>query len=231
MLTITDADLALAATLGLQLEKLTESAQDRMDATDPRALRTAETWMAYAGSRARPVGRLRFTAINCLRVSHLASGVTAPEETVADALRRIAPVLRHVRTGAHDGTETVTIGDKTFERPRAITECAAAATGGDYGRAAAKSDLVNGHTREMCPACRAKLEDAGVRNLSKLPDRRGSSTAKQRSFIRRLLDEAARNGHPYLLDARDIDVMSSRGASATINELKAFKARGWKGGL
>lgn len=232
MMTITDADLALAAKLGLLLEKLAESAQDRKDAADSRATRTPETWMVYAGTRSRPVGRIHFTPVDCLYASKLATGVSGPEETVAEALRQIAPVVRHVRTGAYDGTEMVTIpSGKTFERPRAITACGAAATGADLQPIAAKSELINGRTAEMCPACRAKLEARGARDLSNLPERSGSSTTKQRNFLRRLLDEGARNGRPYLIEARSIDQMSSRSASAAIDELKALKVRGWKGDL
>jgi hypothetical protein len=150
---------------------------------------------------------------------------------LAIAKKTLAPVIRHVRTGEDDGTETVTIGGKTFDRPRAITECGAAATGGDYNKIAARVDLRDGSAAEMCPACRAKLEARGHRDLSKLPGRRGSATDKQRDFLRRLLDEGARNGRPYLMDARDVDKLSSREASAKIDELKALKARGWKGDL
>lgn len=228
MLTITDADLALAATLGLLLEKLPESAKDYTDAADPRATRMPESWWVR-DARGRAIGSLRFTPVDCLYATQFAAGVTGPEETVADALRRIAPVVRHVRTGEHDGTETITTpSGKTFERPRAITLCGAAPTGPDLQPIAARVELRDGRVNEMCLECRAKLEATGVHDLSRLPGRSGSSTAKQRDFLRRLLDEGARAGRPFLLDARGIDQMSSREASAKIDELKTLKAKGWK---
>ncbi|HSX21541.1 MAG TPA: hypothetical protein VLE97_02050, partial [Gaiellaceae bacterium] len=64
-----------------------------------------------------------------------------------------------------------------------------------------------------------------------LPEKSASSTPRQRAYVRRLLDEGARNARPYLMDARGIDQMSSREASATIDRLKALKERGWKGDL
>jgi hypothetical protein len=233
MLTVTDADRALANELGLLLHKHDETDQDRTAAADPRATRTPETWTVFAGSRARPVGRLHFTAVDCLYASKYAAGISGLEETVADALRWIAPIVRHVRTGEYDGTETIVMQrtGKIFERPRAITECGAKATGADYNPIAAQSELINGRSHEMCPACRQKLEARGAKDLSHLPERSSSSTARQRDYIRRLLDEGARNGRPYLMEARDIDQMSSRGASAAIDKLKSLKERGWKGAL
>jgi hypothetical protein len=233
MLTVTDADRALANELGLLLHKHDETEQDRADAADPRATRTPETWTVFAGSRARPVGRLHFTAVDCLYASKYAAGISGLEETVADALRWIAPIVRHVRTGEYDGTETVVMHrtGKIFERPRAITECGAKATGADYNPVAAQSELINGNSHEMCPACRAKLEARGGKDLSHLPEKSGSSTPRQRDYIWRLLNEGAQNGRPYLVETRDIDKMSSRSASATIDRLKSLKERGWKGDL
>lgn len=232
MLTITDADRSLAAELGLLLVQQAEPEGDEHFAADPRATRAPETWTVKVADTKRPVGRLHFTATDSLYVSKFTSGISGIEETVADALRWIAPIVRHVRTGEYDGTETIVRRfGSTFERPRAITECGAKSTSADLEPIAAKSALTNGAAGEMCPACKAKLEAKGVRDLSNLPERRGSSTPRQRAFIRRLLDEAARCGHPYLIDARDIDQMSSRSASATIDALKSFKARDWKGVL
>lgn len=156
------------------------------------------------------------------------------EETVADALRWMAPILRHARTGEYDGTETVMIGGNLITRPRALTECGAKATGADFSPVAAKSAIVNGEAGEMCRACRARLDTKGARNPSaftELAERRGSSSPRQRDFVRRLLDEGDRHGRPCLIDARTIDQMSSRGASAVIDALKLLKARDWKGDL
>ena len=191
-----------------------------------------ETWTVKVAITKRPVGRLHFTAADNLYASKFTSNDSNIEETVADALRWIAPLVRHVRTGQYDGVETVVRRfGSTFDRPRAITECAAKSTGADLGPVAAKSALINGEAGEMCPACREKLEARGIRDAANLPENRGNSTAKQRDFIRRLLDEGARNGRPYLIEARDIDQMSSRSASAAIDQLKSLKARDWKGDL
>ena len=232
MLTVTDADYALAAELGLFLVRQAETARDREDATDPRATRTPETWLVRSVLTKQPIGRLRFTPVDCLYATKLAAGISGIEETVADALRWIAPVVRHVRTGTYDGTETIVRRfGSMIERPRALTECGGKATGADYNPVAAKSELINGRPHEMCPACRAKLEGRGVRDLSNLSERRGSSTPRQRDYLRRLLDQGAQSGRPHLIDARTIDQMSSREASATIDSLKALKERGWKGDL
>ena len=232
MLTITDADHSLATELGLILVRQPESEDDRQLAADPRAARAPETWTVKVALTKRPVGRLHFTEADSLYASKFTSGVSNIEETVADALRWIAPIVRHVRTGQYDGTETIVRRfGSSFERPRAITECGAKAAGADFGLVAAKSALVNGDAGELCPACKAKLEARGMRDASNLPEGRGSSTARQRAFIRRLLDEAARCGQPYLIDARGIDQMSSRSASAAIDALKSLKARDWKGAL
>lgn len=231
-LTITDTDRSLAAELGLFLVHQAETARDREEATDPRATRRPETWLVRSVLTKRPVGRLRFTPANCLYATKLASGESVIEETIADAIRWVAPVVRHVRTGAYDGTETIVRRfGSMIERPRAITACGARATGADYAPIAAKSELVNGRAHEMCPACRARLEGDGARDLSHLPEKHGSATPRQRDYIRRLLDEGAQNARPHLRDARDVDRLSSRDASATIDALKALKERDWKGAL
>lgn len=232
MLTVTDTDYALAAELGLFLVRQAETDRDREEAADPRAERKPETWLVRSVLTKRPIGRLRFTPVDTLYATKLAAGISGMEETVADALRWLAPVVRHVRTGKYDGTETIVRRfGSMIERPRALTECGAAATGADYSPIAAQSELINGRSHEMCPACRAKLEARGARDLSHLPERSRSATPRQRDYIRRLLDEGAQNARPYLMEARGIDQMSSREASATIDRLKALKERGWKGDL
>jgi hypothetical protein len=232
MLTITDADRTLAAELGLLLVRQPEAEADREMAADPRATRSPEIWTVKVAGTKRPVGRLQFTAADSLYASKFASGASTIEETVADALRWIAPIIRHARTGQYDGTETIVRRfGSSFERPRAITECGAKSTGADFGPVAARSALVNGATGEMCPACRAQLDARGARDLSNLSERGSSSTERQRSYIRRLLDEAARCGRPYLVEARDIDQMSVRSASTAIDALVSLKARDWKGDL
>ncbi len=232
MMSITDADRSLAADLGLLLVKEPVTDRDQEDAADPRATRAPEHWTVKVAHTKRPVGRLHFTPVDCLYATKLTAGISGIEETVADALRWIAPIVRHARTGEYDGTETIVRRfGSTYDRPRAITECGAKAAGADYTPIGAKSAIVNGEAGEMCPACRAKLEARGVQDASSLPDRRGSSSPKQRDFIRRLIDEGARNGRPYLVEARGIDQLSSREASRTIDALKALKVRGWKGAL
>lgn len=231
-LTVTDADYALAAELGLFLVRQAETDRDREEAADPRAERKPETWLVRSVLTKRPIGRLRFTPVDTLYATKLAAGISGMEETVADALRWLAPIVRHVRTGQYDGTETIVRRfGSMIERPRALTECGAKATGADYGLLHAQSELINGLPHEMCPACRAKLEARGTRDLSHLPGQSASSTPRQRVYIRRLLDEGAQNGRAYLMDARGINQMSSREASATIDRLKALKERGWKGDL
>ena len=232
MLTITDADRTLAAELGLLLVRQPATEADEQLAADPRATRAPETWTVKVALTKRPVGRIHFTATDSLYASKFTAGISGIEETVADALRWIAPLVRHARTGQYDGTEVVVRRfGSTFERPRALTECGAKSTGADLGPTAARSALTNGEAGELCPACRAKLEARGVRDLSNLSERSGSASARQRSFIRHLIDEAARCGRPYLVDSRAIDQMSSRAASATIDRLKSLKARDWKGDL
>lgn len=226
MLTITDADRTLAAELGLILVKEAPTAEQTA------ADQTEETWTVKVAQDKRPVGRLQLTATDSIYASKFTSGVSGLEETVADALRWIAPIVRHARTGEYDGVEVVVRRfGSTFERPLAVTECGGKSTGADLGPVAAKSALANGEAGELCPACRSKLEAKGVRDLANLSERSGSSTVRQRSFIRRLLDEAARCGRPYLMEARDIDGMSTRSASAAIDALMSLKARNWKGKL
>lgn len=232
MMTITDADRTLAAELGLLLVQDPETAADRQAAADPRATRSPQRWTVKVERTRRVVGRLHFTPVDCLYASKLTAGISGIEETVADALRWIAPIVRHARTGQYDGTETIVRRHgTTYDRPRAITECGARATGADYTPTTAAGAIVNGEVGEMCPACRKKLEDRGVRDASSQSDRRGSASPKQRDFIRRLLDEGARSGRPYLVEARGLDQLSSRAASALIDRLKSLKARDWKGAL
>lgn len=232
MLTITNDDRSLAAELGLFLVQQPVTDADRIDAQHPSAERIPETWLVRSALTKKPVGHLRFTEVDCLYASKYAAGISGVEETVADALRWIAPVTRHVRTGQHDGTEVIVRRfGSMFERPRALTECGAKSTGADYGPVAAQSELINGRSHEMCPACRAKLEERGAKDLSHLPERRASSTAPQQNYIRRLLEEGACSGRPHLMDARNINQMSRREASATIDRLRALKERSWKGDL
>lgn len=222
---ITDDDRSLAAELGLLLVRQPETEIESND-------QSGEIWTVKVARTKRPVGRLQFTAANSLYASKFTSGASSIEETVGDALRWIAPIVRHARTGQCDGVETVVRQfGSTFDRPRAITECGSKSTSADFSPVEAQSAIVNGEAGEMCPACKKSLEDKGVLAASDLPDRRGSSTPRQRRFIRHLIDEAARCGRPYLIDARILDQMSSRSASATIDRLQSLKARDWKGDL
>lgn len=228
-LEVTDADHALAAELGLFLVHQAQTTRDREEASAPRAARMPETWLVRSVLTKRPIGRLRITPVDCLYATKLGSGASGIEETVADALRWMAPMIRHVRTGTYDGTETIVRRfGSTIIRPRALTECGDHATSADYTPTTGTSALINGQTHEMCPACRAKLEARGTRNLEPMPR---SATLRQRHYIQRLLDEGEQNGRPHLLDERTIDQMSSRTASATIDALKALKDRLWKGAL
>lgn len=229
ILTVTPNDRTLAAELGLFLVQQPLTGEDRDDALHAHASRTPETWLVRSELTKKPVGHLRFTEVDCLYVSKYTAGISQLEETVAEALRWIAPLIRHVRTGQYDGTEVIVSRFRsTRERPRALTECGERSTGADYGPTAAQSELINGLPHEMCPDCRAKLEGRGTRDLSHLSGRSGSSTARQQSYIRRLLDEGACCGRPYLVEARTINQMSSREASATIDHLRALKERNWK---
>lgn len=233
MMSITDADRTLAAELGLLLEPVRETPRDQQLAADPRATRAPAHWLVKVARTRRLVGRLHFTPVDCLYATKLTAGISGIEETVADAIRWIAPVVRHVRTGAYAGSETIVLlaTNKILERPRALTECDAKPSGADYSPIAARSTIANSDAGEMCPACRAKLEARGVHDLSPLPDRPSSASPRQVSFIRRLLDEAASCGRPYLLETRGLDRLSSRAASAKIDALKSLKARDWKGAL
>jgi hypothetical protein len=232
VLTVTDDDRTLAAELGLFLVRQPETDADRADAQRPGATRVPEGWIVRSVLTGKPVGHLRLTEVDCLYVSKYAAGTRGIEETIVDALRWIAPLTRHVRTGAYEGTEVIVRRfGSTYERPRALTECGARSTGADYSPVAAQSELVNGRSHEMCPACRAKLEERGTRDLSHLPGRSGSSTARQQAYIRHLLDEGARCGRPYLMEARTINQMSRREASEAIDRLRALKERGWRGDL
>jgi hypothetical protein len=142
-----------------------------------------------------------------------------------------AKLRAHVRTGGYRGTITRTIRGLQRELPRAEVLCGGEATGKDHAIVGAKQiirDRVEPWLSDMCPACRAKIEASGARDLSHLPGRRSTATPKQCGYLRALLDEGARAGRPHLFDARAIDQMSSREASAKIDDLKAMKARGWK---
>lgn len=232
MLTVTPEDRTLAAELGLFLIQQPVTAQDHNDAQHPHATRTPETWLVRSVLTRKPVGHLRFTEVDCLYVAKYATHLRKIEETVPEALRWIAPLIRHVRTGQYDGTEIVVRRFGSMrERPRALTECGAKSTGADYSLTAAQSELINGQAHEMCPACRVKLEERGARDISHLSARCGSSTVPQRSYIHRLIDEAACNGRPYLVEGRNINQLSRREASATIDRLRALKERGWNGDL
>jgi HAMP domain-containing protein len=146
----------------------------------------------------------------------------------------LAKLRAHVRTGTYNGTIERRIRGLMREMPRAETLCDGEPTSKDHTLTSAWQtvrDASEPFLSDMCPACRAKLEVGGARDLSNLPARSGSSTVKQRSYLRRLLDEGARSGRPYLVEARGIDQMSSRSASAAIDKLRALKERGWKGDL
>lgn len=222
MMVITDADRTLAAELGLYLVQLPQTAEDRQIVADPRTMRAPQNWAVKSLIDQTLVGILHFTPVDSLYATKYAAGISSIEESVAEALRWMTR-LRHVRTGEYDGMQSGRAG--------AITECGAMATGADFNKITATCAFINAQAEEMCPACLAKLEARGVHDLSDLPDRRGTASPKQRDFIRRLLSEAACCGRPYLMDARDIDQMSSSAASATIDALKALKARAWKGDL
>lgn len=231
-LTITPADQVLAADLGLFLIQEPTTNEDRNDTQRLDATRIPEIWLARSTLTKKPIGRLHFTEVDCLYVSKYAAGLSQIEETVAEALRWIAPLTRHVRTGQYDGTEVIISRFRSMrERPRALTECGGRSTGADFNPTDAQSALHNGQSHEMCPDCREKLEGRGARDLSHLPGRSGSATGRQQSYIRRLLDEGARNGRPHLLEERGLSQMSSREASATIDRLRGLKERDWKGNL
>jgi hypothetical protein len=232
MLTLTPDDRTLAAELGLFLVEEPLTDEDPNDTPQPTAVRIPETWLVRCVLTKKPIGRLRFTAVDSLYVSKYAAGLSQVAETVAEALRWIAPLIRHVRTGQYDGTEVMVFRFRSMrERPRALTECGAKSTGADYSPVAGQSALINGQAHEMCPACRAKLEARGAQDLSHLSARRGSSTPRQQSYLRRLIDEGACSGRPYLMEARTIPQMSLREASEMIDRLRSLKERNWKGDL
>lgn len=231
-LAITHADRSLASALGLLLVLQPESEADPAHPVDPCATRVPETWLVKVARTRRSVGRLRFTATDNLYASKFAHDISAIEETVAAALRWIAPGIRHARTGQYVGTEIIVRRfGSTYERPRAVTECGAPSTSADLDPTAAHSALADGEAGELCRACIAKLETRGVHAGSNLTARIGSATARQRSYVRHLIDEAAHCGRPHLVDYRSIDRMSRRSASATIDALRSLKARDWKGDL
>lgn len=160
-----------------------------------------------------------------------AAATIAVERLEEERAAAQAKLRAHVRTGTYNGTITRRIRDLQREMPRAETLCGGEATGKDHNPTGAREiirDAAEPWLSDMCPVCRAKLEGDGARDLSRQSGRSGSSTVKQRDFLRRLLDEGARSGRPYLMDARRIDQMSSREASAKIDELKALKGKGWK---
>jgi hypothetical protein len=231
MLTITPDDRLLASELGLFLVRQPVTEEDHVEAQHPNAIRVPETWLVRSVLTNKPLGRLRFTSVDCLYASKYGAAAQGIEETVADALRWISPVVRHVRTGEYAGTEVIVRRfGSMLERPRALTECGAKSTGADYSPVAAQSELINGGSHSMCPACRKKFEARAVRDLSHLSDPQAPITPKQRNYLRDLLDEGARNGRPCLLEAQATG-MSARAASAMIDRLKALKERGWKGDL
>jgi hypothetical protein len=229
MLTVTDDDQSLAAELNLFLDQQPVTDEDRSDAARANALRMPETWLVRSRRNRKPIGRIHFTAVDCLYATKYGTVIHAIEESVADAIRWIAPIIRHARTGEYDGTETIVRRFKApIERPRAITECGAKATAADYNPIAALSELINGRPHEMCPACRAKLEEHHGPRLS---EEDGRSTTRQHAYIRQLLDDSAMSGRLDLIDTRDVSPLSSREASAMIDRQKALQERGWKGKL
>ena len=229
---ITDADRVLASELGLLLIQRPEARADPAEAEPLSSARAPETWVVRSIAARRIVGTLCFTSTDCLYVTKSATGDRTIEEAVTDALRWLAPVVRHVRTGQYEGTEVIIPRFSSIrERPRALTECGARSTGADHEPMAARSELINGRSHEMCPACRVKLEERDTTGLAPLANLPASATTRQRAYVRRLLDEATRSGRNYLLDARTVDQLSCRDAAATIDVLRALKERGWKGPL
>jgi len=225
MLEITDADKTLASELGLYLVQLPETSADRKLAAGPSAIRKPQNWAVKSAIDDTLVGILNFTEADCLYATRYATGVSGIEETVADALRWMTR-LRHVRMD--DGVQR----ESAAARARAITECGAMGTGADFDATAARCALINDQADEMCPACLTAMKARGILGeLARHAQQSGSSTQRQREFIRQLLDEAACCGRTYLMDDRGIDRMSSRDASRAIDALKALKARHWMGDL
>jgi hypothetical protein len=248
MLTITPAHRTLASELGLFLVRQPLTDEDCLAAQRPDAVRSPQIWLVRCAFTKRPIGRLRFTEVDCLYVTKYAANISRLEEAVAGALHWIAPLIRHVRTGQYAGTEVIVPRFRSMHvRPRPLTECGARSTSADYDPTDAQSELINGQSHEMCPACRAKLEERGAREFSTLPA--GSSvepsagsratpltknsppTLRQQTYIRRLLEEGERNGRLHLVEEQNIHQLSGREASTIINRLKALKERSWKGEL
>jgi len=219
-MTITDTDRKIAAELGLYLVQLPETREDRKIAADPGSVRVPQNWAVKSTIDDVLVGLLNFTSVDSLYATRYSTGLSRIEETIADALRWMTR-LRHVRTAL------TYVPESAHDRARAITVCGAMGTIADFGRQAAEDAIVGDEAHEMCVVCLAKIAPGVLKHA----DLRGSSTIKQREFIRSLLEEADVCGRPYLMDARAVDEMSSRMASATIDALKALKARNWQGDL
>ena len=202
---VTDADRALAADLGLVLVRQTTARQRTNDASR----HPPETWMVKVAATGRPVGRLHFTEARSLYATKFAASKSCIEETVAAALRWVAPAVRHAR----------------LDEPPSATECGAAPGAADHSSAEARSAILNGEASEVCVDCRATLEARGVSD--DLPDRAGSATPRQRAFLRRLLEQARRHGLAFALEGA-AHATSSRAASEMIDALKALRASEWK---
>lgn len=227
MLTITEADKTLAAELGLYLVQLPETSEDRKLATGPGAVRTPQNWAVKSTIDHSLVGVINFTAVDSLYAIRYTTAQSAIEESVADTLRWMTR-LRHVRMGV----DTAIHRESPTDRAHAVTECGAMATGADFTTTGAKSAVINGSAEEVCPLCLTRMKDRGVlADVLSYAEESGSSTPRQRDFIRLLLAEAAACGRPFLMDTRDIDQMSGQHASAIIDALKTLKARAWKGDL
>jgi hypothetical protein len=153
--------------------------------------------------------------------------VLEAQEQLATA--RLASVRAHVRTGTYSGTVERRIRGLQREMPRAETLCGGEPTSKDHNRAAAAQtirDRAEPWYSDMCPACRAQLEGAGARDLSHLPGRSGTATGPQLNYLRALCHEGFAARYP-VPNRHAVDRMSAREASATIDTLKAAKAKGW----
>jgi hypothetical protein len=222
---VTDHDRSLAADLGLYLVEIPLVEDDRTQSL-------LAHWIAKSVLTQKIVGRLRFTTVDTLYVTKYGSSTSSIEETVGDALRWLTRVDRHVRTGVYVGSEIVIRRFASLRlRPRALTECGGKATDADYSPSDAESALINGRSHEMCPSCRDKLDARGVGNLARLSTVPTSSSPRQRAYLRRLFDEGAQNGRPYLIDTATIDNLSNRDASALIDRFQRLRERDWKGDL
>jgi len=233
MLTITSADHSLAAELGLFLVQLPVTDEDRNEAKHPGAVRVPQTWLVRSILTKKRLGNLRFTAVDSLHASKYAAGTSALEETISDALRWITPLVRHVRTGTYEGTEVIVRRyGSMIERPRALTMCRARSTGADYTISEARSALINGRSHEMCPTCREGLGALEGHEVREFPLKESArSTAAQQTYLRHLLDEGARSGHPHLPEPRGINRLSRSEASALIDRLRFLKEHGWSRSL